>query len=164
MLRIMILVLGWAMSSWVLAEDPPASATDQVEGVFVPFEMLPQDEYLKKYQDDFQKSVQSGIIKQSRSGGFSEGCLKLGGPADYCKCATKVHSEQTDEFLYYDMWYQYWITHEMKLATEAGKVYRYKMLLLQATERDSLNRRIAVACGVIDDATKKVVPFKVQGK
>lgn len=164
MLRIMMLVLGWVMSSWALAEESAANATDQVDGVFVPFEMLPQDEYLAKYKDDFQKSVQSGIIKQSRSGAFSEGCLKLGAPADYCQCASKVHSEQTDEFLYYDMWYQYWITYEMNEASKAGKVYRYKMLLLQATERDSLNRRIAVACGIIDDATKKVVPFKVQGK
>ncbi len=162
MLKIMILVLGWAISSCVLAEDPPAKAGDKGKPV-IPLEILSQEEFFKKFKDEFDKRQKSGEFKKARDS-YYDYCVKVVGLPDNCECSARVHNEQTDEFLFYEMAVQRSFIEEMKMAMQSDNPYRFRALQVQNNSRDSLNRRIAVECGVIDEATKKVVPFKPEGQ
>jgi len=159
MLRIVALILGCVMSVGVLAEIASDGKADNYEMITVPT----QEEYIKENHDKFQKSVQEGKVKEARAE-YKKACTKNLGVETYCSCLDQVVAEQTDEFLFYDTWTSFWFYVQMQEAHKAGKAYRYKLLLLQSTQRDSLNRRVALACGVIDDKTKKVVPFKPEAK
>lgn len=160
MLRIIALMAVYLVSwnAWAEGEQAPAQE-GAVQMKVIELEILPQDEYIKTYRADFDKMVKEGKINKMRE--MYQGlCLKTGGPESYCSCASKVYKEQTDEFLFYDGWTQFWLDKEMHDATQAGKAYRYKRLLLQSTQRDSIKRRVIDACGYFDEATKQFTPVK----
>lgn len=160
MLRLIALLAVYLMSLSAWAEEPQAPAQEgAVPLKVIELDILPQDEYIKTYRANFDKMVKDGSINKMRD--MYQGlCLQTGGPESYCSCASKLYKEQSDEFLFYDGWTQFWLDSEMKAATEAGKAYRYKRLLLQSTQRDSIKRRVIDACGYFDEATKKFTPVK----
>lgn len=160
MLKIIMLVAVYLVSwsAWAEGEQAPAQGDDAHMKV-IELEILPQDEYIKTYRADFDKMVKEGKIDEMRKV-YEDMCPKVGAPAAYCSCATKVYKSQTDEFLFYDGWTQFWLDKEMYDATQAGKAYRYKRLLLQSTNRDSIKRRVIDACGYFDAATKTFTPAK----
>jgi hypothetical protein len=160
MLRIIALLAVYLVSWSAWAEGEQAAGKEgEVHLKEIELDILPQDEYIKQYRAEFDKSVSEGKINKMRE--MYQGlCLQMGGPESYCACASKLYKEQTDEFLFYDGWTQFWLDSEMKDATEAGKAYRYKRLLLQSTQRDSIKRRVIDACGYFDEATKKFTPVK----
>lgn len=153
MLRLMAFCVMFGVSFWGRAETAPAP--EQV----IELELPTLEQFLSEFRGEFEKAVQEGRLKDARKH-YDKICQEKVAEKTYCACLTKVIAEQSDEFLFYDPMVSLRFYTEMNEAHKMGKAYRYKRLLLQSTQRDSLNRRVALACGIVDEATKKIVPFK----